>query len=68
MLPFIVYPHPFLLSFNQTKVLQVEKTLHSIRSSINSLREEQESLFVDNRKLREQVKVIRKAHKEQEVL
>ena len=58
----------FLLCFTQTKVIQVEKTLQCIKSRIDSLREERESLSEDNLKLKEQVKVIRKAHKEQEVL
>lgn len=35
---------------------------------MDSLREEQESLSVDSLKLKEQVKAISKAHKEQEVL
>ncbi|XP_053192059.1 structural maintenance of chromosomes protein 6 [Scomber japonicus] len=62
------YKHQYNFQLCQTKFLQVEKTLQCIRNTINSLREEQESLFGDNLKLKEQVKVIRKAHKEQELV
>lgn len=58
----------FVSSFTQTKVIQVEKKLQGIKSRMDSLREEQESLSVDSLRLKEQVKAISKAHKEQEVL
>lgn len=48
--------------------MQVEKKLQCVKSRIDSLREEQESLSEANLKLREQVKVISRAHQEQEVL
>lgn len=52
----------------QTKVTQVEKKLHSIKSRVDSLREKQESLSSDKLRLKEQMKIFSKAHKEQEVL
>ncbi|KAM7376228.1 hypothetical protein PAMP_005971 [Pampus punctatissimus] len=51
-----------------TKVIQVEKTLQCIKRRIDSLREEQESLSEDNLKLKEQVKIVRKSYKEQELV
>lgn len=58
----------FVLSLTQTKVIQVEKKLQCIKSRTDGLREEQDSLSEENLKLKEQVKVISRAHKEQEVL
>lgn len=52
----------------QTRVTQVENKLQDVKSRFDSLREEQESLSRDNHKLKEQMKTISKAHKEQEVL
>uniref|UniRef100_A0A3Q4GIK2 Structural maintenance of chromosomes 6 n=1 Tax=Neolamprologus brichardi TaxID=32507 RepID=A0A3Q4GIK2_NEOBR len=45
-----------------------EKKLQCIKSKIDTLREEQESLSEDNVKLKEQAKIISKAHKDQEVV
>lgn len=58
----------FCLSHLQTKIIQLEKKLQCIKSKIDTLREEQESLSEDNVKLKEQVKIISKAHKDQEVV
>lgn len=58
----------FCLSHLQTKIIQLEKKLQCIKSKIDTLREEQESLSENNVKLKEQVKSISKAHKDQEVL
>ncbi|XP_044022082.1 structural maintenance of chromosomes protein 6 isoform X3 [Siniperca chuatsi] len=62
------YKHQDNLQLCQTKVIQVEKKLQCIKSRIDSLREEQESLSEDSLKLKEQVKVNSKAHKEQELV
>ncbi|XP_063356281.1 structural maintenance of chromosomes protein 6 isoform X2 [Pelmatolapia mariae] len=56
------------LQLCQTKIIQLEKKLQCIKSKIDTLREEQESLSEDNVKLKEQVKSISKAHKDQEVV
>ncbi|KAK2826575.1 hypothetical protein Q5P01_020789 [Channa striata] len=56
------------LQLCQTKVVQLEKKLQSIKSKMDSLREEQDSLSEERLKLKEQVKVISKAHKEQELV
>lgn len=58
----------FCLSHLQTKIIQLEKKLQCIKSKIDTLREEQESLSEDNVKLKEQAKIISKAHKDQEVI
>jgi len=61
--------HPLLLfSFTQSKVTQVEKKRQLIKSRVDGMRREQESLSGDNLRLKEQVKVVGRAHKEQEVL
>ncbi|XP_071354182.1 structural maintenance of chromosomes protein 6 isoform X2 [Trachinotus anak] len=62
------YKHQENLQLCQTKVIQIEKRLQSIKSRIDSLREEQESQSEDSLALKEQVKVISKAHKEQELV
>ncbi|XP_040916614.1 structural maintenance of chromosomes protein 6 isoform X1 [Toxotes jaculatrix] len=62
------YKHQDNLQLCQTKVIQVEKKLQCIKNRIESLTEEQESLSEDNLKLKEQVKIISKAHKEQELV
>ncbi|KAF3700930.1 Structural maintenance of chromosomes protein 6 [Channa argus] len=56
------------LQLCQTKVVQVEKKVQCIKSKMDSLRDEQDSLSEDRLKLKEQVKVISKAHKEQELV
>ncbi|XP_035766941.1 structural maintenance of chromosomes protein 6 [Neolamprologus brichardi] len=56
------------LQLCQTKIIQLEKKLQCIKSKIDTLREEQESLSEDNVKLKEQAKIISKAHKDQEVV
>nr|XP_020463607.1 structural maintenance of chromosomes protein 6-like isoform X2 [Monopterus albus] len=60
--------HQHNLQLCQTKVMQVEKKIQHIKSRIDSLRGEQESLKEDSLKLKEQVKVISKAHQEQELV
>ncbi|XP_047467829.1 structural maintenance of chromosomes protein 6 isoform X2 [Mugil cephalus] len=60
--------HQDNLQLCQNKIIQVEKKLQFIRSRTDNLREEQDSMLEGNLKLREQVKVIRKAHKEQELV
>ncbi|XP_059209079.1 structural maintenance of chromosomes protein 6 [Centropristis striata] len=52
----------------QTKVTQVEKKFQCVKSRVDGLRKEQESLSEDSLKLKEQMKVISKAHKEQELV
>ncbi|KAM9354821.1 structural maintenance of chromosomes protein 6 [Pholidichthys leucotaenia] len=52
----------------QTKIIQAEKKLQLSKSRTNSLRGEQESLSEGMLKLKEQLKLIRKDHKEQEVV
>lgn len=56
------------MSPTQTKVIQVEKRLQCIKTTSDSLREEQDSLSEEIVKLKEQVKVVSRAHKEQEVV
>lgn len=56
-----------LSSLTQTRVTHIEKKLQCIRGRVDGLREEQESLSGDSLRLKEQVKIISKAHKEQEV-
>ncbi|XP_039992840.1 structural maintenance of chromosomes protein 6 isoform X2 [Xiphias gladius] len=60
--------HQDNLQLCQTKLIQVEKKLQFIKSRVDSLREEKESITEDNLKLKEQMKVISKAHKEQELV
>ncbi|XP_034418530.1 structural maintenance of chromosomes protein 6 isoform X3 [Cyclopterus lumpus] len=55
-------------SFTKSKVTQVEKKHQCIKSRVDSMRQEQESLSEDNLRLKEQVKVVSKAHKEQELV
>ncbi|KAM9341065.1 structural maintenance of chromosomes protein 6 [Symphorus nematophorus] len=62
------YKHQDNLQFCQTRVTQVEKKLQCVRSRVDSLREEQEALSGDNLRLKEQMKIISKAHKEQELV
>ncbi|KAM7403488.1 hypothetical protein PAMA_004105 [Pampus argenteus] len=62
------YKYQDNLQLCQTKVIQVEKTLQCIKRRIDSVRDEQESLSEDNLKLKEQVKIVRKSHKEQELV
>ncbi|XP_051247167.1 structural maintenance of chromosomes protein 6 [Dicentrarchus labrax] len=62
------YKHQDNLQLCQTRVTQVEKKLQCIKSRVDSLKEEQESLSQDSVKLKEQVKTISKAHKEQELV
>ncbi|XP_042357224.1 structural maintenance of chromosomes protein 6 isoform X2 [Plectropomus leopardus] len=52
----------------QNKVTQVERRLQCVQSRVESLRQEQESLSEDSHKLKEQMKVISKVHKEQELV
>ncbi|XP_017277077.1 structural maintenance of chromosomes protein 6 [Kryptolebias marmoratus] len=52
----------------QTKIVQVEKRLQLIKKRSDSLKEEQKTLTGDNLKLKQQVKNISKAHKEQELV
>ncbi|XP_068577685.1 structural maintenance of chromosomes protein 6 [Cebidichthys violaceus] len=62
------HKHQDNLQLCQSKVTQVEKTLHCIKSRVDSMRQEQESLSEDSLRLKEQVKVVGKAHKEQELV
>ncbi|XP_036981226.1 structural maintenance of chromosomes protein 6 isoform X2 [Acanthopagrus latus] len=62
------YKHQDNLQLCQTRVTQVEKKLQSVKSRFESLRDEQESLSRDSHKLKEQMKTISKAHKEQELV
>ncbi|KAG7229117.1 hypothetical protein INR49_013059 [Caranx melampygus] len=62
------YKHKENLQLCQTKVIQVEKRLQCIKTRSDSLREEQESLSEEIVKLKEQVKVVSRAHKEQELV
>ncbi|XP_026195156.1 structural maintenance of chromosomes protein 6 isoform X1 [Anabas testudineus] len=62
------FKHRDNLQLCQTKVIQVEKKLQCIKSRMDRLREEQESLSQDSVKLKEQVKAISKAHKDQELV
>ncbi|XP_028250414.1 structural maintenance of chromosomes protein 6 isoform X2 [Parambassis ranga] len=62
------YKHQDNLQLLQTKIVQVEKKLQLIKNKSDGLREEQESLSEDNLKMKEQVKICSKAHKEQEVV
>ncbi|XP_070776226.1 structural maintenance of chromosomes protein 6 [Enoplosus armatus] len=62
------YKHHDNLQLCQTKVMQVEKKLQCIKSRVDSLREEEESLSEDNLKLKEQVKANSKVYKEQELV
>ncbi|XP_070698917.1 structural maintenance of chromosomes protein 6 [Pempheris klunzingeri] len=60
--------HQNNLKLCHTKVVQAEKKLQCVESRIDSLRGEQESLSEDSLKQREQVTVISKAHKDQELV
>ncbi|XP_051813828.1 structural maintenance of chromosomes protein 6 isoform X1 [Acanthochromis polyacanthus] len=62
------HKHQHNLQLCQTKIRQAEKQLQFIESRIDSLRDEQKSLSEDSRKLKEQVKIVSKAHKEQELV
>ncbi|XP_033499479.1 structural maintenance of chromosomes protein 6 [Epinephelus lanceolatus] len=62
------YKHQDNLKLCQTKVTQAQKKLQCIKSRADSLRKEQESLSEDSRRFKEQMKVISKAHKEQELV
>lgn len=53
--------------FTQTKVTQNEKKLQHIKSSVDTLREEEKSVSGDSRRLKEQMKIVSKAQKDQEV-
>uniref|UniRef100_A0A3B5B604 Structural maintenance of chromosomes protein 6-like n=1 Tax=Stegastes partitus TaxID=144197 RepID=A0A3B5B604_9TELE len=70
-----VYPNRYYTSdFSMAKYLggdletEIEKQLQFIKSRTDSLREEQKSLSEGSRKLKEQVKIVGKAHKEQELV
>lgn len=45
----------------------MEKRLRHIKSSVDTLREEEKSVSADSLRLKEQLKIISKAHKDQEV-
>ncbi|KAM6917310.1 structural maintenance of chromosomes protein 6 [Lycodopsis pacificus] len=60
--------HQDNLQLCQSEVTQVEKTLQYIKSRVDGMRQEQESLSEDNLRLKEEVKVVSKAHKEQELV
>nr|XP_046268736.1 structural maintenance of chromosomes protein 6 [Scatophagus argus]XP_046268738.1 structural maintenance of chromosomes protein 6 [Scatophagus argus] len=60
--------HQDNLQLCQTRVTQVEKRLQCVKSRIDSLRDEQESISRDSLKLKEQMKLISKAHQEQELV
>ncbi|XP_034418531.1 structural maintenance of chromosomes protein 6 isoform X4 [Cyclopterus lumpus] len=62
------HKHQENLQLCQSKVTQVEKKHQCIKSRVDSMRQEQESLSEDNLRLKEQVKVVSKAHKEQELV
>ncbi|KAI3367517.1 hypothetical protein L3Q82_026369, partial [Scortum barcoo] len=62
------YKHHDNLQLCQTMATQVEKKLQYVKSRIDTLRVEQVSLSEDSLKLKEQVKIINKAHKEQELI
>ncbi|TKS86990.1 Structural maintenance of chromosomes protein 6 [Collichthys lucidus] len=62
------YKHQDNLQLCQTRVTHIEKKLQCIRGRVDGLREEQESLSGDSLRLKEQVKIISKAHKEQEIV
>ncbi|XP_037602346.1 structural maintenance of chromosomes protein 6 [Sebastes umbrosus] len=62
------HKHQDNLQLCQSKVIQVEKKLQCIKCRVDSVSQEQGSLSEDNLKLKEQVKVISKAHKEQELV
>ncbi|XP_068436036.1 structural maintenance of chromosomes protein 6 [Clinocottus analis] len=62
------HKHQDNLQLCQTKVTQVEKTLQRIKSRVDSMRREKESLSEDSLRLKDQVKVVSKAHKEQELV
>ncbi|XP_013869624.1 structural maintenance of chromosomes protein 6, partial [Austrofundulus limnaeus] len=60
--------HQDNLRLCQTKVVQVEKKLQLIKKKSDTLKEQQKTLTEDNLKLKQQVKSISKAHKEQELV
>ncbi|XP_054469577.1 structural maintenance of chromosomes protein 6 [Anoplopoma fimbria] len=62
------HTHQDNLQLCQFKVTQVEKKLQFIKSRFGSMRQEQESLSEDNLMLKEKVKVVSKAHKDQELV
>lgn len=45
----------------------MEKKLQRIKSSVETLREQEKSVSDDSRRLKEQMKIISKAYKDQEV-
>lgn len=62
------HKHQDNLQLCQSKVTQVEKKRQLIKSRVDGMRREQESLSGDNLRLKEQVKVVGRAHKEQELV
>ncbi|KAL6105278.1 uncharacterized protein ACO6RY_06840 [Pungitius sinensis] len=62
------HKHRDNLQLWQSKLTQVEKRIQCIESRVDGMRQERETLSDDSLKLREQVKVVCKAHKEQELV
>ncbi|XP_029282466.1 structural maintenance of chromosomes protein 6 [Cottoperca gobio] len=62
------HKHQDDLQLCQTKLTHAEKKLQCMKSRVDGVGQEQESLSEDNLKLKEQMKLISRAHKEQELV